>query len=86
MLVKVQWIIDGVAEMEADSLEEAELIVNETLIKLSRRTLSFLTSSAHALSKAKVILLDRMKFQRKNKMRLVRWMGRFIMWHCALWH
>lgn len=34
MLVKVQWIIDGVAEMEADSLEEAELIVNETLNKV----------------------------------------------------
>ena len=41
MLVKVQWIIDGVAEMEADSLEEAELIVNEHSIKLSRRTLSY---------------------------------------------
>ena len=34
MLVKVQWIIDGVAEMEADPLEEAELIVNETLNKV----------------------------------------------------
>ena len=34
MLVKVQWIIDGVAEMEADSHEEAELIVNETLNKV----------------------------------------------------
>ena len=34
MLVKVQWIIDGVAEMEVESLEEAELIVNETLNKV----------------------------------------------------
>ena len=34
MQVKVQWIIDGIAEMEAASLEEAELIVNETLNKV----------------------------------------------------
>ena len=34
MQVKVQWIIDGIAEMEAASLEEAELIVNEALNKV----------------------------------------------------
>ncbi|EJW21477.1 hypothetical protein IMCC14465_12730 [alpha proteobacterium IMCC14465] len=34
MQVKVQWIIDGIAEMDAASLEEAEQIVNETLNKV----------------------------------------------------
>ena len=34
MLVKVQWNIDGIAEMEAASLEDAELIVNEALNKV----------------------------------------------------
>ena len=31
MKVKVHWVIDGVAELEADSLEDAEKIVNEKL-------------------------------------------------------
>tara|TARA_B100000963_G_C22208483_1_gene486226 strand:+ start:340 stop:531 length:192 start_codon:yes stop_codon:yes gene_type:complete len=31
MKVKVHWVIDGVAELEADSLEHAEKIVNEKL-------------------------------------------------------
>ena len=31
MKVKVHWIIDGIAEVEADSLEDAEKIVNEKL-------------------------------------------------------
>ena len=31
MKVKVHWVIDGIAEVEADSLEEAEKIVNERL-------------------------------------------------------
>ena len=29
--VKVHWVIDGVAEVEADSLEDAEKIVNKKL-------------------------------------------------------
>ena len=31
MKVKVHWVIDGIAEVEADGLEDAEKIVNETL-------------------------------------------------------
>tara|TARA_B100000963_G_scaffold334072_1_gene326966 strand:- start:1703 stop:1894 length:192 start_codon:yes stop_codon:yes gene_type:complete len=31
MKVKVHWVIDGVAELEAESLEDAEKIVNEKL-------------------------------------------------------
>ena len=31
MKVKVHWVIDGIAEVEAESLEEAEKIVNKTL-------------------------------------------------------
>ena len=31
MKVKVHWVIDGIAEVEADSLEEAEKVVNERL-------------------------------------------------------
>ena len=31
MKVKVHWVIDGIAEIEADSLEDAEEIVNEKL-------------------------------------------------------
>ena len=31
MKVKVHWVIDGVAELEADSIEDAEKIVNEKL-------------------------------------------------------
>ena len=31
MKVKVHWVIDGIAEVEAVSLEEAEKIVNERL-------------------------------------------------------
>ena len=31
MKVKVHWVIDGIAEVEADSLEDAEKIVNEKL-------------------------------------------------------
>ena len=31
MKVKVHWVIDGIAEVEADTLEDAERIVNETL-------------------------------------------------------
>ena len=31
MKVKVHWVIDGVAEVEADDLEDAEKIVNEKL-------------------------------------------------------
>ena len=31
MKVKVHWVIDGIAEIEADSLEDAEKIVNEKL-------------------------------------------------------
>ena len=31
MKVKVHWVIDGIAELEADSLEDAEKIVNEKL-------------------------------------------------------
>ncbi len=31
MKVKVQWIIDGVMEVEADSNEEAEALVDEKL-------------------------------------------------------
>ena len=31
MKVKVHWVIDGIAEVEADSLEDAENIVNEKL-------------------------------------------------------
>ena len=36
MKVKVHWVIDGVAELEADSLEEAEKIVNEKLANFVR--------------------------------------------------
>ena len=31
MKVKVHWVIDGIAEVEAESLEDAEKIVNKTL-------------------------------------------------------
>ena len=31
MKVKVHWVIDGVAELEAESLENAEKIVNDKL-------------------------------------------------------
>ena len=31
MKVKVHWVIDGIAEVEADDLEDAEKIVNEKL-------------------------------------------------------
>ena len=31
MKVKVHWVIDGVAEVEAESLEDAEKIINEKL-------------------------------------------------------
>ena len=31
MKVKVHWVIDGIAEIEADSLEDAENIVNKKL-------------------------------------------------------
>ena len=31
MKVKVHWVIDGVAEVEADGLEDAEKIVNDKL-------------------------------------------------------
>ena len=31
MKVKVHWVIDGIAEVEADSLEDAENIVNNKL-------------------------------------------------------
>ena len=31
MKVKVHWVIDGIAEVEANSLEDAEIIVNEKL-------------------------------------------------------
>ena len=31
MKVKVHWVIDGIAEVEAETLEDAERIVNETL-------------------------------------------------------
>ena len=31
MKVKVHWVIDGIAELEAESLEDAEKIVNEML-------------------------------------------------------
>ena len=31
MKVKVHWVIDGIAEVEAESLEDAEKIVNETV-------------------------------------------------------
>ena len=31
MKVKVHWVIDGIAEVEAETLEDAERIVNKTL-------------------------------------------------------
>ena len=31
MKVKVHWVIDGIAELEAESLEDAEKIVNKKL-------------------------------------------------------
>ena len=31
MKVKVHWVIDGIAEVEANSIEDAERIVNEQL-------------------------------------------------------
>ena len=31
MKVKVHWVIDGIAEIEAESLEDAEKLVNEKL-------------------------------------------------------
>ena len=31
MKVKVHWVIDGIAEVEADSLEDAEKMINEKL-------------------------------------------------------
>jgi len=34
MKIKVHWIIDGVAETEADNLETAEAIINEKISKI----------------------------------------------------
>ena len=31
MKVKVHWVIDGIAEIEAETIEEAELVVNNKL-------------------------------------------------------
>ena len=31
MKVKVHWVIDGIAEVEADSIEDAEKMVNDKL-------------------------------------------------------
>ena len=31
MKVKVHWVIDGIAELEAESLEDAEKIINKKL-------------------------------------------------------
>ena len=31
MKVKVHWVIDGIAEIEAESLEDAEKVVNDKL-------------------------------------------------------
>ena len=31
MKVKVHWVIDGIAELEADSIEKAEKIINQKL-------------------------------------------------------
>ena len=34
MKIKVHWIVDGIAELEADSQQEAEKWVNQTLSKI----------------------------------------------------
>ena len=34
MKIKVHWIVDGIAELDADSQEEAEKWVNETLTNI----------------------------------------------------
>ena len=36
MKVKVHWVIDGIAEVEADGLEDAEKIVNDKLSEFVR--------------------------------------------------
>jgi len=37
MKVKVHWVIDGIAEVEAESLEDAEKKVNEKLSDLDKK-------------------------------------------------
>ncbi len=34
MKIKVHWIIDGIADIEADSLENAEKLVNQQLTEI----------------------------------------------------
>lgn len=34
MEIKVHWIIDGLAELEADSIEDAEKLIQEKIISL----------------------------------------------------
>ena len=34
MKIKVHWIVDGIAELDADSQQEAEKWVNQTLSKI----------------------------------------------------
>ena len=34
MKIKVHWIIDGIAETEADDIETAEAIINEKISKI----------------------------------------------------
>tara|TARA_Y100001933_G_C18708569_1_gene442234 strand:+ start:284 stop:472 length:189 start_codon:yes stop_codon:yes gene_type:complete len=34
MKIKVHWIIDGIAETEADNIETAEAIINEKISKI----------------------------------------------------
>ncbi len=41
MKIKVHWIIDGIAEIEADDQESAEKYVNELLSKLVSRNSEF---------------------------------------------
>ena len=41
MKVKVHWIIDGIAEMEAASLEEAERIIDKNLNEIIKKNIDF---------------------------------------------
>ena len=38
MKIKVHWIIDGIAEIEASSLEEAERLVNQELTEIINKS------------------------------------------------
>ena len=59
MEVKVHWIIDGVAEMDVETLEEAEQKVDECFALLLPTTRNLSNCSVHAQFRARHICQDR---------------------------